>query len=418
MLRSKPAFRKPPPPPVRRCCVSDPYSDILSRESERPTNIESLPTDLLLEILLRLPADHLYERARLVCRQWYHIIHSHAFINAQMHGATYGLLLSFLDNNALPLYVTADKDGGIHTSEINHTSKSGVLATCNGLVLELEAKGYYFPRLVVVNPATKQSFLLPPFPLLEVVNPATKQSFFLPPFPRGVAYDRLLYGFAYSAASLAYKAIAPCTVRQSPRRLETDYGLHVLTVGIDESWRDVEVHHLPDHVRSFFFHQSPLTSEGFLHWGSGRYCVTMDVETEIITLSEAPHQYHENDYYYYLSTGRCVSLLVACGDLSWEVWEMKAETGEWRKALPNVELGAEKCRIQQFSDGALEPLGWVKYPQVLAFYFGAYYCHEKQICHCILYNLDTHQLDSIELPHSYSRDHDVFPHKNNLIWLS
>ncbi|XP_057776101.1 uncharacterized protein LOC130994936 [Salvia miltiorrhiza] len=219
MLRPKLASRKPPPPSVRRCCtdgsVSDPHSHILSRESmicirkERPTNIESLHTELLFEILLRLPADHLYERARLVCRRWCHIIHSHAFINAQMHGATYGLLLSPLNhNNTLPLYVTADADGGIHTSELNHISELGVLATCNGL--ELEGN---FPRLVIVNPATKQSF-------------------HLPPLPTGfVACGLLLYGFAYSAASLAYKVIRPAFVRHYEPQAREDFHLDVLTVG-------------------------------------------------------------------------------------------------------------------------------------------------------------------------------------------
>ncbi|XP_057785349.1 uncharacterized protein LOC131002874 [Salvia miltiorrhiza] len=365
---------------------------------ERPTNIETLPTDLLFEILLRLPADHLYERARLVCRRWYHIIHSHAFINAQMHGAIYGLLLWPLNDNTLPLhlplYVTADTDGGIHTSELNHTPKLGFPATCNGLVLEMA---------LVMD--TKHDCPL------RLVNPATKQSFLLPALPRRISYGQLVYGFAYSAASLAYKVIQKYTVCTSPPRLPAaDYGLDVLTVGVDESWRHVEVHHLSDHVRSFFFSKAPLTSEGFLHWGRGRHCATMDVETEIITLSEAPYQYK---YYYYLSTGRCLSLLVGCGDLSWEVWELKAETGEWRKALPNIELGAERCRIQQFSDRFLEPLGWVKYPQVLAFYFGAYTSGR----HCIFYNLDTHQLDSIELPQSYIGGYQAFPHKNNLIWL-
>ncbi|XP_057775988.1 putative F-box protein At3g52320 [Salvia miltiorrhiza] len=396
-------------PPRRRCTdgsVSDPRSDILSRESmihirswpsysrrckkERPTRIESLPKELLFEILLRLPADHLYERARLVCRRWYHIIHSHAFVNAHTHGSTYGLLLSPLKDCALPLYVTADADGGIHTSELNHISKLGVLATCNGLVLELDDKCHHLPRLV---------------------NPATKQSFLLPPYPGGLMYCHFYSALAYSAASLAYKVIAPRTVCY--------FGLDVLTVGVDESWRHVEVHHLPDHVRPFFLGETPLTSEGFVHWGRGRYCATMDVETEIITLSEAPYQYHENNYKY-LSTGRCVSLLVACGDLSWEVWEMKAETGQWRKALPSVDLGAEKCRIQQFApeaDRLLKPLGWVKYPQVLAFYFGASYPW-KRWRRCILYNLDTHQLDSIELPQCCDCGYDGFLHKNSLIWPS
>ncbi|XP_057775993.1 putative F-box protein At3g52320 [Salvia miltiorrhiza] len=369
------------------------------RKKERPTNMKSLPKELLFEILLRVPADHLYERARLVCRRWYHIIHSHAFINAQMHGATYGLLLSPVKYNTLPLYVTADAYGGIHTSELNHISKLGVLATCNGLILEMKEKGYRLPRLVIVNPATKQSFLLPPL-------------------PTGVAYSLDQYGFAYSAASLAYKVIAPYTVRHSPLDLEIDYGLRVLTVGVDESWRQVEIHHLPDHVRPLFFKRGPVTSEGFLHWGRGKCCATLDVETEIITLSEAPGQYHESRYKY-LSTGRCLSVLAACGYLSWEVWEMKAETGEWRKALPKVDLGAQKCWNQQFGpeDGrVLMPLGWVKYPHVLALYFDDYYWTEGRPC--IFYNIYTHQLHSIELPKSYTERYAAFVHKNSLMWLS
>ncbi|XP_057775466.1 putative F-box protein At5g52610 [Salvia miltiorrhiza] len=216
------------PTPPRRCftddSVSDPHSDILSRES---INIVSLPTDLLFEILLRLPADHLYQRARLVCRRWCHIIHSHAFINAQMHGATYGLLLSPLKDYTLPLYVTADADGGIHTSELNHISKLRFLATCNGLALEYDFKDYR----------------------VRLVNPATKQSLLVPRLARGVSYFVLEYGFAYSAASSAYKVIARYTVCHSP---QTDYGLDVLTVGVNESWRHIEV---PHHLSPFFFNK-------------------------------------------------------------------------------------------------------------------------------------------------------------------
>ncbi|XP_057775964.1 uncharacterized protein LOC130994871 [Salvia miltiorrhiza] len=407
MLRTKPVLRKPPPPLVRRCCtdgsVSDPHSDILSRQSERPTNIESLPTDLLFEILLLLPADHLYMRARLVCRRWCHIIRSHAFINAHMHSATYGLLLWPLTDNTLPLYVTADADGGIHTSELNHISELGVLFNCDGFALEMALGDYY--RLQLANPATKQLFRQPR--------------------PReGLRYIMALCGLAYSAASLAHKVIVPYTVRHSPPRLQTDYGLDVFTVGVDESWRHVEIHHLPDHVRRCLLRKAPLTSEGFLHWGWGKYCATLDAETEIISVSEAPYEYHECNYKY-LSAGRCLSLLVACGDLSWEdlsweVWVMKAETGEWRKALPNVDLRAQKCRIQQFApeDGrVLMPLGWVKYPHVLAFRFSAHFFGEEWR-HCILYNLDTHQLHSIELPQNYTKPYVAFPHKYNLMWLS
>ncbi|KAL6545593.1 hypothetical protein OROGR_009467 [Orobanche gracilis] len=61
----------------------------------RPTHIESLPDKLLPDIFIRIPTDHLYDRARLVCRRWYCIIHSYDFVSTQIQHSTYGLLLSF-----------------------------------------------------------------------------------------------------------------------------------------------------------------------------------------------------------------------------------------------------------------------------------------------------------------------------------
>lgn len=77
---------------------------------------------------------------------------------------------------------------------------------------------------------------------------------------------------------------------------------------------------------------------------------------------------------------------------------MEAETGQWRKALSEIESGSNKCRIQQIAsevDQLPHPLGLVRYPEILAFYF-------RKLCPiCIFYNLDTHEIDSIELQEIY-----------------
>ncbi|XP_057775469.1 uncharacterized protein LOC130994444 [Salvia miltiorrhiza] len=118
---------------------------------------------------------------------------------------------------------------------------------------------------------------------------------------------------------------------------------------------------------------------------------------------------------YYLSTGTFLSLLVGDNrDLSWDVWGMKSETGEWRKVLPDIKLGSQKCRLQPSAgkkDQVLEPFGWVKYPEVLALRFRG----ENRTC--IFYNLDTHEINSTELPYSCS-SYNGFVHKNSLVWLS
>lgn len=92
----------------------------------------------------------------------------------------------------------------------------------------------------------------------------------------------------------------------------------------------------------------------------------------MLTVSKLPfsQEYVMKNNMYYLSTGRFLSLLVGSGDFSWEIWGMRSETGEWRKVLPDVKLGAQKYRLKQLASAeegqVWEPLGWVKYPEVLA----------------------------------------------------
>ncbi|XP_057775477.1 zinc finger BED domain-containing protein RICESLEEPER 2-like [Salvia miltiorrhiza] len=83
-----------------------------------PKNIESLPSELLSDILVRLPADHLYDRVRLVCRSWYHIIHSYDFVDTQIQHSTCGLLLCCREvwGGHHPILITATQGGRIETS--------------------------------------------------------------------------------------------------------------------------------------------------------------------------------------------------------------------------------------------------------------------------------------------------------------
>lgn len=360
--------------------------------------INSLPNELLFEILQILPADLLYQKASYVCRKWHKLIRSEDFINAQIRSSSSGLLLSS-DIHSHPIYVTAEQ-GRIQTQELSYKWRTNTLDSCNGLLLE-----FHLHNLDNITTTC-----------LHLINPATNQLFLLPPVP--ITSEGEFYGYAcniaYSAASMEYKVTLPYFGEHDG--MAYCAGLLILTVGVDKSWRDVPIPQLPDDHRSLLVLTHALSTEGFLHWAGWGKVLTFNVETETFTCSEVPKLYR---WYWGISTGRNLSVLCRRKALVWEIWELKAESGEWRNLLPlNVDLRPLKCRLrvrgQPFGSGhvgCLRPLGWVKYPEVLAFCFG------KEGHTCIFYNLYTREIDTIELPDT-NKGYRAFPHRNNLVGLS
>ncbi|KAH6830026.1 hypothetical protein C2S53_001317 [Perilla frutescens var. hirtella] len=254
------------------------------------TNIESLPDELLFDILVRLQADDIYERARVVCRRWYHIIHADAFINTHLHHSTYGLLVpehGLLCSHLI--YLSATEQGQIEIFDSSWKCRSTAWGSCNGLVLMLNTK---WTSLYILNPATRQTFLLPPFELdSKLVH--------------GVC------GIAYSAASIEYKVVQSTIIEREPRVMH----LNVLPVGVDNSWRHVQVEHLPHDFRESLG-CTPLITEGFMHWAwDTEKVLTLNVETEIVTESVAPLP-QTNEDMVYLSTGRYLTLFICHLDLT------------------------------------------------------------------------------------------------------
>ncbi|KAL3624452.1 hypothetical protein CASFOL_031120 [Castilleja foliolosa] len=266
------------------------------------TNINSLPDEIVFDILVQIPAQDIYSAVRPVCLKWYQMIHTHTFVNTHLHRSTYGLLIQ------------------------NRSS---------------------------------------------------------PPF------------------TLTFMALS----RQGRVELTR---VAILTAGL------------------LIF--DPFTPEGFVHWVSkGNHVVTLNVETEIITEYLVPSSCSGDRFggrYYYLPTVKCLSLLIYCRRWwSWEVWEMKPETGEWTN-LPGIELNDRKCEILEwyskrdlksvgYSDGWLEPFGWLKYGEVLICCFTL--PHEvKKHQVCIAYNVRSKEIEYIELDCNRKR---LLVHRNSLLWL-
>lgn len=363
------------------------------------TSMDSLPEELLFHILLLLPADFLHDVARLVCRKWYKTVRSRAFVNMHTdHHCTYGLLLRSRYHDH-PVYVTATR-GRIEVSELSHECRTRIVATCNGLAVESHHDDVEETlSLRVINPATKQLFLLPSVSTRDKV------------------FDLNCCGIAYSAATMEYKVTLAYSSVGQLRLLKS---LDVFTLGVDTSWRNVPIPYLDIYAR-MCLGEPPLSTEGFLHWSPGRHVLTMDVETELFTFSQVlipPHSSVYQNRFFHWSTRSHLSMLVSRGEYSWDIWEMKRESGEWRKLEHKIiELGPQKCKLphQEFVSGYdnyLRPLGWVKYLEVLAF---RCWCEGRD---CFFYNLDTHEIKTVELPDLPGRNYRGLAHRNSLVWLS
>ncbi|CAA0834901.1 Unknown protein [Striga hermonthica] len=373
----------PSPPPT-------PYHP-LELKRFRLASIESLPKDLLLDIIARLPPQDIRVPVGLVCRKWYHLTHSPDLIQTQIFRATSGLLLHYTFLRKELIFISM-RQGRVEKSMCRYELGHLIWASCNGLLLGFLNEDHYSVR---------------------ILNPATKQCFTLPPFSK-IRYASLLPAMAYVSASMKYKVVLRDFVDGSNgvRNLEC----LILTVGVDTTWRHVHTKHLSLNRNQLSCAFKPLITDGFVHWvwDSCTSIFSLDVETEIISNSEVPlPRVHRNKRRFYLSTGRYLSLLVALGNFSWQVWQIKPETGEWLKVF-NIDLEAEKWKLDVFFGDCedkigqgvwLIPVGWLNYPDVLVL------APPNTSCDCILYKVCTREVHSVELP--YPARHSLIINHNN-----
>ncbi|KAL3625062.1 hypothetical protein CASFOL_031730 [Castilleja foliolosa] len=369
-------------------------------EMLKTTNIESLPNETIFGILVRVPAQDICNAAILVCRKWYQTICTHEFVDAHHKQSTPGLFIQHIASKADgPIFVSIQL-GQIKISNINYKFVHNIESTCNGLILEHRDDGCN-NDLCITNPATKQHFSLP----LSFRSKPTYS-----------------FTLAYAVASKEYKLVCPFS-RKS--KLRDD--IAIFTVGVDNDWkRRVNIEHLSQVPRFGIrlLQGKPLCTEGFVHWatrrrlrvmGESEYVLTLNIETEIVTQFPVPSfsHYVERPWYYYLSTGNHLTLLISRTNFSWEVWEMKSETGEWRNAMI-IDLKSEILKFE--SKCNLVPVGWLNFGEVLVFLV----CTRKTDNStpdtlCIAYNVRAREIIGSFFT-SGSNSFDT--HRDSLVWLN
>ncbi|EYU29243.1 hypothetical protein MIMGU_mgv1a006162mg [Erythranthe guttata] len=418
-----PPVRQPPPPAGHRrrdvslaVGVMGPKLDIVptlmankearnSKVSSTTNYLESLPEELESEILLHLGAEDIFKAAMVVCRKWYRMIHTHNFIYSHLQNSTPGILIKYSAHRSYPVFVSMVK-GKIEISKIDYEYRCRCWSSCNGLTLEY-------------HPATSSAFC--------ILNPVTKQLFELPPFGDFDLAYCACSGIAYAAASMEYKVV--CISGHPDQRTSTPaamLGCAILTVGVDKSWRRVDVQHLSLEAKELF-KNTPLTTEGFLHWTSRqigmRRMLTLNVETEIITETRVPRGGFNNrkgkESRYYLSNGRSLSVVIACSEFSWDVWELKKpKIGEWVKTI-RIDLEGQKSKFENLRHKyprplIIEPVAWLNYDEGLL----VRVLHPDNFASedCFVYNVGKQEIEVLDLTEYYICTRFLV-HKNSLVWL-
>ncbi|GER41502.1 F-box and associated interaction domains-containing protein [Striga asiatica] len=356
-----------------------------SCKKTKPTDISSLPDDIVFKILLHLPAQDIYNVTRLVCPQWYRTIHSADFINEHLNSSPRGLLIQNIEDKTArtsPIFAYVDR-GQIEISKLDYKFRDMVWTSCNGLILEGDLKA----RFTVI-----------------VANPATKQHFSIPTHEYHID-DRWHTGLGYVPTSMEYKVV---------HTFDSDF--YVLTLGVDDVWRRVECGHLTPPAKKLLRRLTPLVTEGYMHWvhPARNIVVMLDLEKEGFRQLRGPPGKKRGNCGFL--EGDLLSCYVRRGWLSWGVWELRPGSEEWEKVM-GIELGGRAPELENLCgkdggdcDWGLSVVGWIKYKEVLVFRVS---CPSRV---CIAYSVRTGELRAFKLD-CEGYKHNYLPHRSSLVWL-
>ncbi|CAA0809552.1 Unknown protein [Striga hermonthica] len=348
----------------------------------------SIPDDVLLKILLNLSAQDIY-RASLVCRRLYYLtIRSEDFVNLHLQQQTdeYGLFFQYgptsIYDYSYPRSVFVSMKQGHVTVSDHYAYKSRLIlqTSCNGLILDYK---FWKPF---------ECMFWKPFQL-HLANPVTGRAFRLPPLPKGGYFTHCCMG--YAKASKAYKVVLAYRIDW-----ESDACLAILTVGVDKSWRHLDL--ATDQYLTEYTLSRPLVTEGFIHLIFGGIVVTLNVETEVMSLITETQGWTLYPEYmkWYLSTGKSLTLVVQVEDCVFQVWEMVCgDYYQWRKWERQIMLGSE---IQYLR--SIQPVGWLQQMEVLVFK------GRSDVFYVVIATGEIGWITSSEEIHG-----PVLPHKNTLV---
>ncbi|KAF5732586.1 putative F-box protein [Tripterygium wilfordii] len=229
-----------------------------SKKEEEEEEIPYLAVELVINILLRLPAN-LLVRCRQVCRSWCEVIDSLSF--AHKHQASY-----HMEEFRVVYYETRSHDKNLYLLNIDEPNYSFRRIRVHPMIADshmlcwLDYIGYGL-FYVFCN---GQTFLY---------NPIRGQMLILP-----LTLLSTSYGLGFDNATNTYKLV-------NVLLLEGKYWIQVYTLGTS-SWRQISA--VPP--CEFDWHLAPVPAYGDVHWGSKNLIVSFDLKKEEFKSTPLPYR--------------------------------------------------------------------------------------------------------------------------------
>ncbi|KZV19357.1 hypothetical protein F511_25092 [Dorcoceras hygrometricum] len=348
-----------------------------------------IPQEVMVEILLLLPARVVHDVMKHVCREWNLMISTKDFIQLHLRNSTPGFLIQeeFPDLNGY-------KEMRQHRNVIYLEMRRGCLEICKSdtgfeYLLFTSCNG------LVVAPGFRDS------DVYYVTNPLTKQRAIIPPNSSEIeCYSN--FALAFAEPSMDYKVVCACG-KDSKRRPTQ---IAVLTIGVDSVWRHIDIRH-----SSFgIFRHFTFVTGGYVHWIGRTAVLTLNVENETISWFPMPRVPRIRGKF--LPMGCNLSFLYQINEFTWDVWEMNSNSGEWSMIF-SLDLEPFRCH---FKDYGLKhsllavPYGWLAIREVLIFSSGGIQTH------CLVYYVKTKEIQLFTLD-TNTRSHRFQAHVNSLVWL-
>ncbi|KAK9283870.1 hypothetical protein L1049_012125 [Liquidambar formosana] len=288
----------------------------------------SLPLEIMFDILFRIPTKDLI-RLKCVCKSFLDLVSHPSFVDDHLHRAKsqFGIIgnmsnfppeaadnkFHYFSFNFDGQGVTADylsMDPEPYLSEKLGYKITSILASCNGLLLLNWLFGDQ-PRLLVCNPTTRSSMVLP--------------------YPPSKGIDFFSWALVHDDSIKKYKVIG-----MTNYNIDEPHHEHArcfaFTLGCSRSWRAVATPHHLDEIS-----KKSVAANGKLHWiaSSEKYMeacrlCSIDIATE--EFSEAPCPVHvDNALLHFLELNGSIYCTAGFSDKI-EIWVLKDwDTKIWIK---------------------------------------------------------------------------------------
>lgn len=353
-------------------------------EKDLLSSFDSLPIDVVANILHRLPPQFLHCSARHVCKTWAEILSLSCFTKSHhlLH-SEHGFLIQDSQSPHKVQHIHHARD---HSWELKETDLD--------LRFPGKIRGSTSDGVLLINTSSD----------LYVANPITMQVLKLPTLPSICRLSSHCNSIARTASTGEIKVVS---LGKDPINIGM-FNWYVLTVGKVMSWRKIRRVPAECDPASYLSYVQSLSADGVIYWTnsswiSDQFVLAIDVCDETGHLLKAPIEC-QGQYWTLVQMGNDVCCM-NCGKNveMMKVWKLKDfHRSEW-VLVNSIRFPIESPLRRRFS----LPLMWVD-SEVLVI---SVYVHASNVL--VAYNVKKDEYQVVKIG-DVAR-HAIFPHTNSLI---